>query len=705
MPQNPVGLQPDHWVMIRDWYQVPGVPRATLEAVFGHQPVDSHLEQAELIFEYWNSSGAPRDLVAQSTFDALQGRINRNNVAIFISLLAIRGVAADFFDLTRSDVDRNGQLRRFLLVDCGVSLYTIGLYASFNGLNPKLFADGFLVGLGESFAVVVVGLADMAKMLVRINQEFYLTILIAPSDPSVALKRLEGQLDIVSQAFTSVIGFLDPSTVPARVLQVWKDWNKNFADCLQNMDPFGAGHVLGRIAGDLWQLLTGIVALAKLIRAAAGLARKFAPLLMTSVRGAAEEMALWPERLAGLLVTLDKALMEGLPRVGTAVLDTLFPPELLQAISQKGSAFVAWMDWSLCMVTEPAYAAAFNGSKMRSPFAMMASYQGRPLFMAALSETAAVSGIEAPKLFTEAEVVKFLDRAFPEAAQSKNVAKARRIPIKLTDAQKIEVSLARLAQLSQRLESDLNVFIRRIAFEKFAELRRLKIKFSAGRFGSEVHAAAKTKIGNLISSVSPGTKVFADDTLYKFAEAAKSWDPRLEAQLAESSKLLDEKVSSFLYRRPDLLKAMGAQLNSEADAASYVKRFGWKESTRIGDLKPDALLVDTEGVQVSNIDWTSSTKLEQFEKTWNQLFDGLGDLVQDGKFTGEWRDFKKAYRSAFRGGIPKEVQDALKDLQWHAERETVVRQAILGELLGDKWYVRSLEFLYEGLNTLFGQSM
>lgn len=98
---------------------------------------------------------------------------------------------------------------------------------------------------------------------------------------------------------------------------------------------------------------------------------------------------------------------------------------------------------------------------------------------------------------------------------------------------------------------------------------------------------------------------------------------------------------------------------------------------------------------MTNVDWTASTKLERFEKTWGTVADDLGEA-----FDGRWEAIADAYQRARKGGVPAEVVAGLEELTAHAVRETVVRQAALSQLFPG-FFVTSHEMTYQGLQTLF----
>src|SRR3954453_13264323 len=72
-------------VMVRDWYEVPAIPKADVKAAFGGQFVlDPRVELVELTVEYWTQDGIPRELAAARILESMQGRINADNVYFLV---------------------------------------------------------------------------------------------------------------------------------------------------------------------------------------------------------------------------------------------------------------------------------------------------------------------------------------------------------------------------------------------------------------------------------------------------------------------------------------------------------------------------------------------------------------------------------------------------------------------------------------------
>ncbi|OEJ23264.1 hypothetical protein AR457_00595 [Streptomyces agglomeratus] len=683
-------------VMLRDWWTVPAVPEGTLRQVYGERTPDPRVEFVGLTVQYYVRAHATRWLTRERVLEAMRNRITSANVWDLVSLLAKLGIAEEFFDLAAVDVDRDGAFRRFLLTLDPVLLDAIRHYSAWNAINPKLFFEGFVVGVADSFATVVVDLGRLVQLIVRLQQEQFRTLFLLSTDPAAGVLRIDRQALVVRQAFSGVVASLNPAAVPDKVLGVWRGWEQEFERHLENLDPFEAGRLLGRIAGDLWQLLTGIAALVKLLRVTARAAARYVPLLLQTVRGVAAQGRLVVRELAALLVALGKAAVEGAPRVGMEFLRTLFPPEVLRPLIQQGRALLVHGDLSLAVVFQAAHAEAFAGAGAGTRFGVLVSRENKPLFMAAMSETVSSAGRQA----TRAELDEALDAILVGLDDFLAEAKA---PTLMNDASAAAVKAARAAQLEQRLSTHLNRRLQEVAYGAFLDLRKAG-RVNPRELGQLVHQRMAAEVGQLIAQGPPGLKVFTERSLRTTIEALRASSPEFEAALKGAGGALDRTVAQMLLDRPDrdvLLKLIGFEANAAADtekalASHLSKQFGWKASTTVGDLQSDLLLVDPATRRVTNIDWTSSTKLDAHERAWGKVVDDLGK-----DFDGNWEAIAQAYQQALGDGPPAEVLRHLEHLTRHAVRETVVRQAALRSVFGETWFVLSHEMLYKGLNSLF----
>ncbi|MFI6243708.1 hypothetical protein ACIBEF_27950 [Micromonospora sp. NPDC050795] len=682
-------------VMIRDWFSVPRVSAGNRAAVYGARTQDPRVEFVALTVRYWVDAHATRSMTRDRVLQAMTGRISADNVWDLVAMLARLGLAEEFFDLAASDVDADGAFRRFLLGLDPALLDAMRHYAAWNGINPKLFIDGFLVGVGESLATVVVDLGKLVQLVGRLQQEQFTTLIVLTVDPRAGLRRLAEQATVVREALAGVVAALDPSTVPERLLTLWRGWATEFGRHLEDLDPFAAGRLLGRIAGDLFQVLTGLVHLVRLLGGVAVRAAiRYVPLLIVGAREAAAEVRLLTTQIAALLVAIGRAALLATPQVGLAVLRTLFPPKVLDALFRQGRALLVDAELTLTVFNQAAHAEAFAGAGAGARLSALISADGKPVLMACMSETVSSAGRAASR----AELNQALDEIIKRVEDLREL----RPPKTPRDIRAAAVRAAIARQLEQRLTTVFNRALQTAAYEEFRALRKAG-QAQPWRLGQQVHRRMAAETAQLVAR-SPGLQPFAEKSLATVVEAVRAANPELAAALRGSDAVLRQTVAQLLLSHPDrdlLLRLVGftrspAAAGAEKALATHLaERFGWKASTTVGELRSDLLLVDSEAARVTNVDWTASTKLERFEKTWGTVADDLGEA-----FDGRWEAIADAYQRASKGGVPAEVVAGLEELTAHAVRETVVRQAALSQLFPG-FFVTSHEMTYQGLHALY----
>ncbi|MEO3821121.1 hypothetical protein [Plantactinospora sp. B24E8] len=506
-------------VMIRDWFSVPRVPAATRAAVYGTRTQDPRVEFVALTVKYWVDAGATRSMTRTRVLAAMNDRITPDNVWDLVSMLGKLGLAETFFDLAGTDVDRDGAFRRFLLGLDPVLLDAMRHYAAWNGINPKLFLDGFAVGVAESFATVLVDLGKLVQLIGRLQQEQFATLIVLTVDPRAGVHRLAEQVTVVREAFGGIVAALDPATVPDRVAALWRGWEDEFGRHLANLDPFAAGRQLGRIAGDLFQILTGLVQLARLLGGVAvRAALRYAPLLLAGVRGTAAQLRLVTGQLAALLVAIGRTVIAGTPRVGMAVLRTLFPPEVLGPLVRQGQALMADAELTLTMITQSAHAEAFAGTAAGTRFGMLVSENGKPVLMASMSETVSSAGRQA----TRAELNEALDAVL---ARLDDVFRKVKPPKVARDVRPAAVRAAIAAQLEQRLSTIFNRTLQTVAYQEFRKLRQAG-QAQPWRLGQKVHERMAREVAALLGE-SPGLRAYAEKSLGTVVDAVRAANPEL----------------------------------------------------------------------------------------------------------------------------------------------------------------------------------
>lgn len=699
---------------------LPGLSGAThyydatgIADLYKGRPIDPRVEKMVVTFEFYLRA-APNSQQIQRTvvLKHLPELIDSSNMDEFIWFLSLRGTVDEFFDLIRQSVDRDRALRTLLETN-GITPERIRYLAAWGAFQPFEFANGFWVGVGESVAMLVTGVIDFLRLLNRLSNEVLVDEILLVVAPQQGFERVVRHAKVVIEVFWSIVEGIDPRKLPAAVVTRWRAWNEEFTTHLENLDSFEAGRHLGRIAGELWQLLTGIVGLARLLRMGGTLARKYAPLLIGSVRKAAAEAAILIKDLAEVLVAIGRKTIDGIARVGLDVLRTLFPPSLWRELL-SGRPLIARGQLLFTPVYQEAYVSAF-GSAMGNRFGVLASVEGRPLFMAALNERLpdvsplkAVSKgqprsrVSAPKPVSPAEEEKLIDEiiekleTFPESPGAKLPPPGSPIPEIVAVAE----GAAKLAQLEQRMASQVSALLQRIAYEEFGRMVKSGERFNGGQFGTAVHTRMAQVIEAEVVAHSPGAKVVAQKSLRTALKEIASDAPALKGKRATDR--LEQSVAKILIEhKPEALDALGypkdATARTEKAIAKWLsEEFRWKppgsgKATQAGDLVSDTLVIDPKARRVVNVDYTSATNLENFEKLYKTVYGDLGK-----RFDGDWTGLAAAYEKAGRE-MPAKVAEQLQALTWHAGRETVVRKSVLEYTFGEGWNITSHEFLYKSL--------
>lgn len=702
-------------VMVREWYEVPAIPDADVRAAFGGQFVlDPRVELVELTVEYWARDGIPRDVAAERILEAMQGRITADNIYFLVRLLSERGYAQKFFALTSRSADHHGELRRYLLSH-GLLLDTIRYYDAWSGLDPKLFFDGFVVGIGESFASALFDLAQLVKLIFEVQQKvLILGIQVSAGDVS----GLQDSWAVVVQAGKAILSQFDLRQLPAKILEYWRDFNAKFAAHLENLEPYEAGHQLGRLAGDLWQLLSGVEAFAKMVKLGAGLAMRFAPLVVSSVRTVAVEAAAAIKSLVELLLKLGKQAVEALPRVGLSLLRTLITDKGMKLLADGRAAVAEALNVTLLppMAFEGAFAvpsdmrmAAMVGQK---DFSMMASvpHSVPPTRPPLTGADFGMPGINVRDPGTRpADFDKVLDDIIAQLDQLGPVEKA--------DASALDaaaVSTAAKDLLEARLTTQLRELLLDTTRQLFIETEG---KVEPWVLGTKSHTRIAPAARALVQQASPGLIARTEESLAKTATELAKTDATVAARFKKTGnaakgvaeRALDSTIGQMLLADRDadrLLDLIGVDTKPAARTQKAVEKyladtFKWKRDTKVGALEHDLLIIDpAKGGSGSmiNVDFTPGTKLREFKELSAQAYKDLG--ADPKLFNGDWSKLAEAYAKANKT-MPPEMISKLRALQVHALRETVIRRAALIAVFGDLWNIRSYEMLYESMNLLF----
>lgn len=682
------GIATEPRVWVRDSYPVPAIPAEVLERVYGRRPPDTRMAQVVLVFEYWKNNGAPRSMLHDRMLPAIKGYIDRSNVADFISLLVARGDIDALVDILQYPVDRHFELRQHL-EDCGADLLVIGYYASWNGINPKSFLDGFVLGVGESLATALAGLWDVVKMIATAAQVFQevieTTAMALMEDVALGREVVVAEVSYVSHAVSQVIQSLRESDLPAWLLQQWNDWHNDFQHKLSKLDGFGAGRKLGNLGGDLWQLLDGMVALAKLTRLAGKLGVKLAPIAIGAVRGAARAAAAALRATVEVLAKLGRSLVDGVAKVGLEALRTLFPPELIKLFYQEGRMWIPRGDLGLLMVPAECYAGAFS-TPMSQGFAAMVIADGKPVLMAATTDKIpSLSSLEDQRLIDD--ILKEIDDLRDPDAEA--IATVEQL-----NGPKSAEALARAAQAMQdaeaSLKTQLSALVRDVAYTEFRKLTKNGSRPLPWDLGRAVDTAMDKKAAAVVKAVAPGAELAQHQAMSTVVGRVTKITKRMQ-------KMLDSPVLDVIRADKELMDFIGIGTNRgdrTVDAvATYIKdMFQWSRDTSVGSLNGDLQLWDKQARRFINIDWSSAAKADRYAKLTRQVAADLGET-----FGGNWDELEKAYQAAGKK-MPAGLLDQVATTRTHALRETIVRRRLLEKLLGPQWRVSSVEMLYDALD-------
>lgn len=100
-------------------------------------------------------------------------------------------------------------------------------------------------------------------------------------------------------------------------------WQKEFSQAWFELDFDKVGFMLGKLGGDLWQLITGVRALAKLPGMTIKLAKRFAGLFSTGARYAKSALLLLAELLNKVASAIKEAVEVGLSAIGSFFSDPI----------------------------------------------------------------------------------------------------------------------------------------------------------------------------------------------------------------------------------------------------------------------------------------------------------------------------------------------------------------------------------------------
>ncbi|MDX2050917.1 MAG: hypothetical protein SFV15_00910 [Polyangiaceae bacterium] len=536
--------------------------------------------------------------------------LTRDEFQELIQVLGHFKVANSFFNLAVPENDDG--LKRYLL-DHGVLWQQILFHYEFSLWTPVRFSASFIAGLGYSAASILEVIKDLFDFGVE-----------AFESPSVAKHKIRDFVDGIRQ--------LSLDALVSMAKDEWVSWNKEFSDALYDLDFDKAGFMLGKLAGDLWQLLTGIKALAKLPGMTLKLARKFGGLFAKGIRYSKAAIQLLAELLGKVAAAINEAIEVGFAAVvhwvedARVVLDRLGEGALI-AINRAGDM----------LFHIPENGLVLEGVGLVDEGWLLGTATGETTTIVARTRVGFDEGL------------KYVSDLLANTS-----GKVRQIPNKLRFLQEVK-------QVEKKAEEYLKLW--RDTLQKI--LRENKIPINPREAGTWIHGHLEAAFDDLAAALSKVYSSMPEIQLRKLAGTLA----RGPAELKGFLKRADTPLMDFILSRPKIMAALG--VSDEQELASFLKAH-YKDpyKTRIGDLVSDGILFNEDTRRLISVDWTS----------------GLGKY----RFANEFEAALKAGESLSDAQKLELAKTFLK----HSLREYAVREAILEHIFVG-WETKVIEVMYD----------
>jgi hypothetical protein len=529
---------------------------------------------------------------------------------VIIRILAHYGYARAFFNLA---VPSNDDGLRAYLLDHGVDWEQVLFYYEISIWDPVRFAGGFLLGLGFSAAAIL----EVAKELFDFGIE-------ALTEPTKAATKIRDFVDGIRQ--------LSIESLVAAGKEAWVAWDKEFSQALFDLDFDKAGVMLGKLAGDLWQLLTGIRALAKLPGMTMKLARRFAALFAKGARASRTALALLADLLRRLAVAIRDAAQWGYGVIAD------FFDDIPQLVKQLENGALALVDrFGNMMIAVPDGLVLEGIGAVDEGFLLAQQSEG-------------VTNVVARVRVQFEKGLKYAQSLGPAA--SKKIKKAR---LSLDFAR----SIRRAEQLAAEYLKEWRNTLQKILTEN-------KIPLNPREIGQWIHDHLEQGFKDLAAAMSKTHEALPEIQIRSLAKQLASSAAELKAFVQRANTNL----LAFAKGTPRMYEALGVA--DEKGLIKFLKAMGYEDpsNTLIGDLISDGVLFNRESKQLISVDWTS----------------GLGRY----RYANEFEKVMKAGESLSEADKLALAQKFLK----HTFREYALREAILAFVF-DGWETKVLEVMYE----------
>ena len=549
----------------------------------------------------------------QSILDAFL--IRDEKLQALLRLLKDAGQLQNFFNLASPKNDTG--MKKYLLAN-GVYWETVLAHHDFDTWDGLEFGRGFIMGLGASFASILEALWELLGFTLK-----------ACGDP-------KGTLEQVTKLVAG-LKELSAGSLQQIASDAWDAWQKSFSEALFDLRFDRAGYLLGKLGGDLWQLLTGIKALTKLPGMTLQAARKLGVLFSAGARSSAKALALLGDMLLKLGPAITDAAEIGFGAMAGFLDDTAL---LVSRLRAGALAIVDDVGRTLFVIPQEGVVLAGVG-KVDAGFLLTDS----------TGQVVARTRVEFDKAYRYAE--RLMERV------SKQVKKVKLTPEHLKELRKAQVLAEEFLKVWRKKLPEILQEI------NLGETQKKRLLLNPREFGVWIHGQMEEAFGQLAVALGKRYQSVAEVDIKTLAQ-----------MLAEGAelKLFESRANTplleFVKQHPRVFAAFGVK--DEAELVAYLRRLGGYKSpskTRIGELICDGVLFDPDTKTLMSVDWSSG---------WSKV-----------DFANELERIVKA------GGTVSETRkvELAREFLTHAYREYALREAIL-EFVLEGWRTKVLEVLY-----------
>ncbi|TXH17716.1 MAG: hypothetical protein E6R00_04135 [Gammaproteobacteria bacterium] len=543
----------------------PSSERSVLAAAIVRHQIDTDVAAIPLPDFLTSNRALSRSVCAVLSYLNLTGQ-DVNEMAM---LLKRMGYARKFFAL--AEPKNNDGLKAYLLSHEIPWMMIVDSHEGsvWDGVE---FVNGFLVGLGASAASILFMLKELLEFSVD-----------ALRSPQTASRKIQDFLQGLRQ--------LSADTVWEMGVSEWRRLNQELSENLLDLDFFLAGVNLGKLAGDLWQLFTGLAMLRKLPGMTLRLLRR-APLLMRRGAESASELL---TLLRTILQGLGKDAIARLPAIGAVALKNVVDDvaEILRAL-QNGELLVLPGEADL-MLLAPAGVAEEEGAYI--------------LLRVVDGETKPLAKIRVPR----EEGAKKLKQTLARVSRG---------------AKRKKVSTQFLLEVSKAEELG-EVFLKEWKTTLEKVLQEHKIPLYPNEIGTWLHTHLEVDFERMAYAF---RKTMDSAVEIPLKDLAK------QVQLPEELlKRLDTNLVDFVLSRPSLMKSMGVR--DRKGVIAFLKRhYPNPEASILGNLQSDGILFNTDLARLISIDWTSGWGRINFIRAYSEML-AAGKTLNNEKLLALAKEF------------------------------------------------------------------